>query len=75
MPKRDDRYSQRGAAMTPLFKRYDFEKWDITEVPAYWLAEMAKVTRNPKYQAEINRRVAELHRQDELEDVRNKAAD
>ena len=50
-----------------LLRHYKFTEWDIREVPAYWLAEMIEAGVDPKYQAELDRRVAELHVQDELE--------
>ena len=50
-----------------LLHDYNFHEWDIREVPAYWLAEMIESTGDPIYQTELDRRLAELHRQDELE--------
>ena len=62
--------------MTPLkFTHYNFHEWDIREVPAFWLAEMIESSGDAKCRKELDRRVAELHRQDELELVKEKRVD
>jgi hypothetical protein len=55
------------AALRMLLQHYNFTEWDIRDVPAYWLREMINATQESKYQRELDRRVAELRRQDEME--------
>jgi hypothetical protein len=61
-------------SLFPIRHRYDFFSWDLEETPAYWLATMSQFSDDGKYQIEIDRRLAELRRQDALEEKKEERA-
>lgn len=58
--------------MSLRFTHHDFTKWNIRDVPAFWLAEMIEESTNPKYRIELARRVGEMRREDERESIEKK---